>query len=74
MKCGLQAHLFTSHLLTQLLVKGMKEALYGRVINILSTSVKRPIWGLGSNGTENRLKDFQLLGCTVITILHLGDM
>lgn len=51
LQCGLQEHLIANHMLTQLLVKGMKETKYGRVINILSTSVKRPISGLGVSNT-----------------------
>lgn len=44
-------HLICNHLLTQLVAKGMKEANYGRVINIISTSVKVPIDGLGVSNT-----------------------
>jgi len=40
-------HLIASQLLVQALVPGMKELGYGRIINILSTSVKAPIVGLG---------------------------
>jgi 3-oxoacyl-[acyl-carrier protein] reductase len=39
------------HLLTQLVVPGMKEAGYGRIINILSSSVREPIPGLGIGNT-----------------------
>lgn len=42
-----QSHLITSHLLAQTLVPGMKKAGYGRIVNIVSTSVKEPIPGLG---------------------------
>jgi 3-oxoacyl-[acyl-carrier protein] reductase len=41
------AHVVSSHLLAQLLVPGMQQAGYGRIINIVSTSVKQPINGLG---------------------------
>ena len=44
-------HLYVSHRLTQLLVDGMKEANYGRIINIISTSVKIPIPNLGVSNT-----------------------
>jgi len=44
-------HLVTSHLLVQLLLPGMRKAGYGRIINILSTSVKQPINGLGISNT-----------------------
>ncbi len=39
--------LVTAHVLTRALVPGMKEAKYGRIINITSTSVKQPIPNLG---------------------------
>ncbi|MEI7471808.1 MAG: SDR family oxidoreductase [Chitinophagaceae bacterium] len=42
-----QSHLICNHLLTQALVPGMKSAGYGRIINIISTSVKIPLAGLG---------------------------
>lgn len=44
-------HLLASHLLVQLLVPGMKEAGYGRIVNVLSTSVREPIPGLGVSNT-----------------------
>lgn len=44
-------HLLASHLLTQLVVPGMKEAGYGRIVNVLSTSVREPIPGLGVSNT-----------------------
>lgn len=44
-------HLLCNHLLTQALVPGMKAAGYGRIINIISTSVKQPIQGLGVSNT-----------------------
>lgn len=46
-----QRHLICNHTLTQLLVPGMKNAKYGRIINIISTSVKEPIRGLGVSNT-----------------------
>ncbi len=42
-----QSHLMVSHLLTQAIVPGMKRKKFGRIINILSTSIKQPINGLG---------------------------
>ncbi len=39
--------LLSAHRLVQSLVPGMKEAKYGRIINITSTSVKQPIPNLG---------------------------
>jgi len=45
------AHLLCNHLLAQALLPGMREAGYGRIINIISTSVKQPIRGLGVSNT-----------------------
>lgn len=44
-------HLICNHILTQTFLKGMKEAGYGRIINVISTSVKQPIDGLGVSNT-----------------------
>ncbi len=44
-------HLLCNHILTQALVPGMKQVGYGRIINIISTSVKIPIAGLGVSNT-----------------------
>lgn len=40
-------HLLASHLLVQTLLPGMKESGYGRIVNVLSSSVREPIPGLG---------------------------
>lgn len=44
-------HLINSHALVQALVPGMREAGFGRIVNIISTSVKQPIMGLGVSNT-----------------------
>ena len=44
-------HLKCNHVLAQLLVPFMKQESYGRIINIISTSVKEPIEGLGVSNT-----------------------
>ncbi|WP_041296103.1 SDR family oxidoreductase [Kangiella koreensis] len=44
-------HLICNHELMKLLVPGMKEANYGRIINVISTSVKQPLHGLGVSNT-----------------------
>ncbi|PNW27749.1 SDR family oxidoreductase [Formosa algae] len=44
-------HLKCNHILVQTLVPFMKEVNYGRIINIISTSVKQPIDGLGVSNT-----------------------
>lgn len=45
------AHLLCNQILVQAVAPGMKEAKFGRVINIISTSVKIPIRGLGVSNT-----------------------
>lgn len=44
-------HLFSSHIIMQKVIPHMKKAGYGRIINIISTSVKQPIPGLGVSNT-----------------------
>jgi 3-oxoacyl-[acyl-carrier protein] reductase len=44
-------HLITNHLLTTTLLEGMKAEGYGRIINIISTSVKIPLPNLGVSNT-----------------------
>lgn len=44
-------HLLCNHILAQALIPGMKSASFGRIINIISTSVKQPIPGLGVSNT-----------------------
>jgi 3-oxoacyl-[acyl-carrier protein] reductase len=50
-KAAFDQHLLANHLITQLVVPGMKDAAYGRIINIISTSVKQPLHGLGVSNT-----------------------
>ncbi len=44
-------HLKCNHLLVQAVVPKMKEVGYGRIINVISTSVKQPLDGLGVSNT-----------------------
>ncbi len=44
-------HLICNHILAQACSEGMKNASYGRIINIISTSVKQPLRGLGVSNT-----------------------
>jgi 3-oxoacyl-[acyl-carrier protein] reductase len=44
-------HLLANQVLAQLVIPGMREAGYGRIVNIISTSVKEPIAGLGVSNT-----------------------
>ncbi len=48
---AMNMHLICNQLLVQALVPGMKTAMYGRIIQIISTSVKEPIPGLGVSNT-----------------------
>ncbi|MBX2991031.1 MAG: SDR family oxidoreductase [Bacteroidetes bacterium] len=45
------AHLLCSHILAQAVIPGMKAERFGRIISIISTSVKQPIAGLGVSNT-----------------------
>ena len=44
-------HLMCNHILMQAVKDGMKESGYGRIINIISTSVKAPLPNLGVSNT-----------------------
>lgn len=44
-------HLVCNHILAQAVFEGMKKEKYGRIINIISTSVKTPIKNLGVSNT-----------------------
>lgn len=46
-----QQHLICNHILAQAVVPSMKESNYGRIINIISTSVKAPLANLGVSNT-----------------------
>lgn len=46
-----QTHLICNQILAQALVERMKAARYGRIINVISTSVKQPILNLGVSNT-----------------------
>lgn len=45
------AHVIANQLLTQAVLPGMKAAGFGRIVNVISTSVKAPIPGLGVSNT-----------------------
>jgi 3-oxoacyl-[acyl-carrier protein] reductase len=47
MEKAFRTHVISSHVLAQLVLPGMTRAGFGRIINIVSTSVKQPINGLG---------------------------
>lgn len=44
-------HLICNHIMVRAVIEGMKSAGYGRIINVISTSVKLPIHGLGVSNT-----------------------
>ena len=44
-------HLICNHILVQACIEGMKHTNYGRVVNIISTSVKLPLPNLGVSNT-----------------------
>jgi 3-oxoacyl-[acyl-carrier protein] reductase len=48
---GMKAHIMAAQIIAQLVVPGMREAGYGRIINVISTSVKTPLQGLGVSNT-----------------------
>ena len=71
-------HLMAAHTLVQKLIPGMKAQKYGRIINVLSTSVRIPIAGLGvSNVTRSAMaawaktlaNELAPLGITVNNVL-----
>ena len=44
-------HVVCNQILSQAVVESMKKACYGRIVNVISTSVKVPINGLGVSNT-----------------------
>lgn len=78
-----QQHLICNHILTQAVVPGMKTAAYGRIINIISTSVKVPISGLGvsnttrgavANWSKTMANELAIHGITVNNVLPGATM
>lgn len=50
-EAAFRQHLVVNQLLVQAVLPGMKSAGYGRIVNVISTSVKEPIRGLGVSNT-----------------------
>lgn len=50
-EAAFRQHLICNQILVQAVVPGMKAAAYGRIVNIISTSVKQPIRQLGVSNT-----------------------
>lgn len=48
---ALRRHLLGNHVLAESVIPGMERAGYGRIVNVISTSVKEPIKGLGVSNT-----------------------
>lgn len=48
---ALGRHLLAGHLLVRMLLPGMRQSAYGRIVNVVSTSVREPIPGLGVSNT-----------------------
>lgn len=75
---ALDMHLKCSHFLVQTVFEGMKDSKYGRIINIISTSVKIPITGLGvsntvrgamANWSKTLANEIAIYGITVNNVL-----
>jgi 3-oxoacyl-[acyl-carrier protein] reductase len=71
-------HLICNHLLATALIPGMKKSGYGRIINIISTSVKIPLKGLGvsntirgavANWSKTLANELAIFGITVNNVL-----
>ncbi|MFM9984426.1 MAG: SDR family oxidoreductase [Flavobacteriales bacterium] len=50
-RIAFNSHLICNHILAKALVPGMKASGYGRIINVISTSVKQPLPNLGVSNT-----------------------
>lgn len=50
-RSAFDAHLICNHYLATTFIPGMREANYGRIVNIISTSVKQPLKNLGVSNT-----------------------
>ena len=48
---AINSHLICNHVLAQACIEGMKNSGYGRIVNIISTSVKQPLPNLGVSNT-----------------------
>lgn len=51
LKVAFGQHILASHIISKKLIPTMKSTGYGRIINIISTSVRQPIMGLGVSNT-----------------------
>jgi len=76
-------HLLCNHVLVQAVVPGMKSKKFGRIINIISTSVKIPLKGLGvsnsirgavANWSKTLANELGSFGITVNNVLPGATM
>lgn len=51
LEAAFSRHVLSAHLLVRLVLPGMRAAGYGRIVNVLSTSVREPIPNLGVSNT-----------------------
>ena len=73
-----QRHLLASHLLVQAVLPGMRTDAWGRIVNVISTSVREPIPNLGVSNTirgavaswaKTLSRELAALGITVNNVL-----
>ncbi len=78
LETAFRTHVISSHVLARLIVPCMKNVGYGRIINIVSTSVKQPINGLGisnsiraavANWAKTLANEISSFGITVNNVL-----
>ena len=78
MEKAFRTHVISSHILAQLVVPDMKNAGFGRIVNIVSTSVKQPINGLGisnvvraavANWAKTLANEISSFGITINNVL-----
>lgn len=50
-EAALRQHLYANHVLAEAVMPGMERDGYGRIVNVISTSVKEPLAGLGVSNT-----------------------
>ena len=50
-EAAFRQHLIANHVLAEAVIPGMQTDGYGRIVNVISTSVKEPIHGLGVSNT-----------------------
>lgn len=58
-EAAFRQHLLASHVLAEAVIPGMEHDAWGRIVNVISTSVKEPIAGLGvSNSTRGAVANW----------------